>query len=100
VESSDGQEVGTVKRVMIVEEKDLFDGIVVTTPNGDRFVDAPEVDDLYERLVTLKIDSAAAERLPEPGANPAAMRVDPRDTVRGSSNNIARRIWDRISGRY
>jgi sporulation protein YlmC with PRC-barrel domain len=77
VESSDGVEVGTVKKVMIVHEKHLFDGIVVTTPSGDRFVDAPEVDEIFERLVTLKIDSAAAAELPEPDANPAALRVDP-----------------------
>ncbi|HEX8647443.1 MAG TPA: hypothetical protein VF715_11125 [Thermoleophilaceae bacterium] len=95
VESSDGQEVGRVKRVMIVHEKHLFDGIVVRTPAGDRFVDAPEVDEIFERLVTLKIDGEEAGRLPKPSANPGAMRIDPRSFGRGRG----RRMWDRFTGR-
>jgi sporulation protein YlmC with PRC-barrel domain len=95
VESSDGQEVGTVKRVMIVHEKHLFDGIVVKTAAGDRFVDAPEVDEIFERLVTLKIDSEEAARLPKPSANPGAMRIDARSFGGGGG----RRLWNRLTGR-
>jgi hypothetical protein len=94
VVSSDGQDVGTVKKVMIVHEKHLFDGIVVTTPAGDRFVDAPEVDEIFERLVTLKIDGDEAERLPEPPANPGALKIDAR-----SFGGRGRRMMDRFRGR-
>ena len=99
VQSSDGQELGTVKRVMIVREKHLFDGIVIRTPNGDRFVDAPEVDEIYENLVTLKIDAAEAAELPKPGANPAAMKVSASDLTKRSPRDGARRLWNRLSGR-
>ncbi|HEX8741633.1 MAG TPA: hypothetical protein VF712_00725 [Thermoleophilaceae bacterium] len=92
VESSDGREVGRVKRVMIVHEKHLFDGIVVKTPRGDRFVDAPEVDEIYERLVTLKIDGDEAERLPKPSANPGAIKLN-------ASSLGGRRLRDRFRGR-
>jgi sporulation protein YlmC with PRC-barrel domain len=95
VETSDGERVGTVRKVMIVHEKHLFDGIVVRTPSGDRFVDAPEVDEIFERLVTLKIDSAEAAELPKPGANPAAMRLSSKDFSPGG----ARRMWNRLTGR-
>ena len=95
VQTSDGEELGTVKKVMIVHEKHLFDGIVVKTPAGDRFVDAPEVDEIFERLVTLKIDSAEAAELPKPGANPAAMKVSATDFKPGGG----RRLWNRLSGR-
>ena len=95
VVTSDGQELGTVKKVMIVHEKHLFDGIVVRTGGGDRFVDAPEVDEIFERLVTLKISSDEAADLPKPGANPAAMKVSARDFRAGG----ARRMWNRFSGR-
>lgn len=95
VESSDGQEVGRVKRVMIVREKHLFDGIVIRTDRGERFVDAPEVDEIFERLVTLKIDAARAAELPKPSANPGAMRIDARSFGRGGG----RRLWDRLTGR-
>ncbi len=95
VETSDGVELGRVKKVMIVHEKHLFDGIVVKTPNGDRFVDAPEVDEIYERLVTLKITAEEAAELPKPSANPAAMKVSAGDFGSGG----ARRMWNRLTGR-
>jgi sporulation protein YlmC with PRC-barrel domain len=93
--TADGDEIGTVKKVMIVHEKHLFDGIVVKTPAGDRFVDAPEVDEIYENLVTLKITSTEAADLPKPGANPAAMKVSAKDFAGGG----ARRAWKRLTGR-
>jgi hypothetical protein len=95
VEASDGGEVGHVKRVMIVHEKHLFDGIVIRTPAGDRFVDAPEVGEIYEGLVMLKIDGAAAAELPKPEANPGAMRVSANDFGGGAG----RRLWNRLTGR-
>ncbi|HEX8052581.1 MAG TPA: PRC-barrel domain-containing protein [Thermoleophilaceae bacterium] len=95
VQTADGEELGTVKKVMIVHEKHLFDGIVVKTGSGDRFVDAPEVDEIFERLVTLKISAAEAAELPKPGANPAAMRLSAGDFRPGG----ARRLWNRLSGR-
>jgi hypothetical protein len=95
VVSTDGGEVGRVKRVMIVHEKHLFDGIVVRTPAGDRFVDAPEVDEIYENLVTLKIGDDEAAALPKPDANPAAMKVSAKDFGQGG----ARRMWRRLTGR-
>ena len=100
VETSDGQELGTVKRVMIVREKHLFDGIVVRTKQGDRFVDAPEVADIYENLVILTIDAGEAAKLPKPGANPAAMKVGAKDLVKGrGAGDTARRLLRRLGGR-
>ena len=95
VESSDGQEVGTVRKVMIVHEKHLFDGIVVKTPAGDRFVDAPEVDEIFERLVTLRLDAQEAAELPEPSANPGAMRLNASTFGKGGG----RGLWNRLTGR-
>jgi hypothetical protein len=61
VHSSDGVEVGKVERVLENPREHIFDGIVITTARGPRFVDAPEV-----ARVTLSIDSAEAAELPEP----------------------------------
>ena len=66
VQSSDGQEVGRVERVLENDREHIFDGIVITTSRGLRFVDAPEVARIAERLVTLSIDAAEADQLPEP----------------------------------
>ena len=102
VHSSDGVEVGTVKRVLADEGANLFDGLVVSTSDGDRFVDAPEVGELHERLVTLKITAEEARALSEPTPSPAAVRVGPDDIAGGGgrTRGVLRRAWDRISGNY
>jgi hypothetical protein len=68
VYSSDGQRLGRVVRVLSAPEANMFDGIIFDTtagPGGHRFVDAPEVGQIYERGVVLGIDAAEAERLPK-----------------------------------
>jgi len=65
VVASDGVEVGRVRQVLDNAREHIFDGIVVDTPGGRRFVDAPEVARIAERRVTLTIDSAQARELPE-----------------------------------
>jgi hypothetical protein len=72
VMTTDGVELGRVKRVLIVHAKNIFDGIVISTRDGDRFVDAPEVNRIYERAVVLSIDSEEAATLPRPGESPTA----------------------------
>jgi hypothetical protein len=68
VHASGGERVGTVERVLENPREHIFDGIVIATQAGLRFVDAPEVGRITERRVTLSIDSAAAAALPEPEA--------------------------------
>src|SRR6185295_13131696 len=66
VHASDGALVGTVMLVLENKREHIFDGINVDTPAGPRFVDAPEVARITERLVTLSIDSETAAALPRP----------------------------------
>jgi hypothetical protein len=68
VHASSGEHLGTVERVLENPREHIFDGIVIATPSGLRFVDAPEVGRITERRVTLTIDAAAAAELPEPDA--------------------------------
>jgi hypothetical protein len=60
--------VGTVDRVLDNAREHIFDGIVVGTDKGRRFVDAPEVARITLRQVTLSIDASAAATLPTYGA--------------------------------
>jgi hypothetical protein len=78
--TSDGVEIGTVRAVLENEREDLFDGIVVDTPQGRRFIDAPEVSRIAEGRVTLGIDAAAAAELPErdPKGGGGEFAADPR----------------------
>ena len=64
VVSSDGEGVGSVREVLENEREHIFDGIVINTPNGRRFVDAPEVARITVSRVTLSIDSQEAKDLP------------------------------------
>jgi hypothetical protein len=63
--SSDGVEIGTVLRVLDNAREHIFDGIVMRTSEGRRFVDAPEVARITARRVTLTITAAEATTLPE-----------------------------------
>jgi hypothetical protein len=67
VVSADGVEVGTVHRVLDNAREHIFDGIEVRTPDGVRFVDAPEVVRITARRVTLSISAAHAKALPVRG---------------------------------
>jgi hypothetical protein len=66
VRASDGVEVGTVARVQDNVRENIFDGIVVATRDGKRFVDAPEVGRIAERAVTLTITAQEVAALPVP----------------------------------
>jgi hypothetical protein len=75
--SSDDQEVGTVDGVLATDREDIFDGIVINTRQGRRFVDAPEVARIAERRVTLSITAAEAAQLPEPQRAPPEFKANP-----------------------
>ena len=64
VHAADGAEIGKVHRVLENAREHLFDGIVVDTGEGRRFVDAPEVARITRKRVTLTIDAAEAAELP------------------------------------
>jgi hypothetical protein len=66
VHASGGEEVGTVRRVLDNAREHIFDGIVIDTPQGQRFVDAPEVARITLRRVTLTIDAKEVAELPQP----------------------------------
>ncbi len=74
----DGEQIGTVHHVVAAPEKDIFHGLVISTPGrGRRFVGAADVASLHERGVDLRIDSAAAGALPEPGGGAPVYDEDP-----------------------
>jgi hypothetical protein len=65
VEASDGAQVGTFHKALHHGREHLFDGMVMKTEAGKRFVDAPEVARITNKRVILTIDSVAVEALPE-----------------------------------
>jgi hypothetical protein len=99
----DGHRIGRVEHVLADPDADIFDGIVLDTsvlPGGHRFVDASQVDEVYERGVMLTLDAEAAQRLPEPSENPATLDAGPEETVPDDLGDKLKRAWDLISGNY
>ncbi len=103
VYSSDEVKLGVVVEVLDAPEADLFDGIILdTTPNrfgGHKFVDAPEVEGIYENGVILNIDAATAAKLTKPGQNPATVEVSPDDVAGAPVPSFWRRAWNMLSGK-
>jgi hypothetical protein len=98
--SSDGERIGYVAHVLADANVDVFDGIVIDLRPGHRFADAPEVGQIHEQGVLLKLDAHAARALPEPSKNAATMRADPDDVTPDDLGDKLRRAWNLISGKY
>jgi len=96
VRSSDGIQVGTVRRVLENARENIFDGIVVDTRDGKRFVDAPEVARIAERAVTLTITADEASDLPSHGG--MLRRVEHARSVR-RAKRMGRNLRDRWDNR-
>jgi hypothetical protein len=62
VRSADGGQLGTVRRVHEAKREHIFDGIDVDTPDGLRFLDAPEVARIAERFVTTTFPAAEKDQ--------------------------------------
>ena len=90
VVTSDGTTIGTVHRVQDNAREHIFDGIVVKTKSGTRFVDAPEVARISLRQVTLTIDATEASSLPAHRGTLGAVE---------SSLKRAAKRWQRRLGR-
>jgi len=98
--SSDGERVGTLKRVLADEEADIFDGLIVDTEEGERFVDAHAVGDLFERAAFLSISAQETRDLHAPDANPAVLDAGADDAEESVLRRRLRETWDLISGKY
>jgi hypothetical protein len=79
-----GTEIGTLEHVLEVPELDVFDGLVVATSGGLRFIDADDVREITRRHIQTSLDDAAASHLPSPGGPP----VYHVDALRDSGHNL------------
>ncbi len=79
VHSVEGEVVGTVAEVLDNPREHIFDGLQLDTPAGQRFVDAPEVARITDARVSLALEAAAVENLPDrdPAGGPR-FRANPR----------------------
>ena len=66
VQTSDGQQFATVQAVLVDEKVSVFDGIVVQTAEGTRFVDADQIAAIYTTHVRTTLSAVQAADLPLP----------------------------------
>ena len=66
VQTSDGHQFATVQAVLVDEKVSVFDGIVVQTAEGTRFVDADQIGSIYTTYVCTTLSAEQAANLPLP----------------------------------
>ena len=66
VQTSDGSPFARVQAVLVDEKVSVFDGIVVETAEGTRFVDAPQIDSIHTTYVRTTLSAEQAANLPQP----------------------------------
>ena len=70
VQTKDGSPVATVQQGLVDEKVSVFDGIVVLTQTGTRFVDADQVGSIHTSHVRTTLSAEQAANLPPPdGSN-------------------------------
>lgn len=92
--SSDGVPIGTVERVLDIPDLDLFDGIVIVTPSGDRFVDRDQIARITSVAVHCALTSSEAAALPVPDSAPT-YRADSGQDAGSSLGARFRRMFRR-----
>jgi hypothetical protein len=92
--TSSGREIGTLEHVLEVPELDVFDGIVITTEYGLRFIDADHVERITVRYISTSIDDAEAASLPPPDG-PPVYRVNSLEDVGNSLHDRLGRMFRR-----
>ena len=81
--TSSGTKIGTLEHVLQVPEPDTFDGIVVATRHGLRFIDADHVAEITRGHIRARLSDTEVDQLPPPTARrcTASMRCSTRGTT-------------------
>lgn len=97
VYSADELELGKVRRVEEAAREHIFDGIVIETSQGTRFIDAPEVVRIAERAVRVSFAAAEAEAhyQPVPSRLPGGLVMRRVKQRAKRAADDAKRSWDR-----
>jgi hypothetical protein len=98
--STTGTRIGIVEHVQADASLDLFDGLVVKTSEGLRFVDASQVGLITTAAVHSKVLDADIPNLQKPHTGDAVYEADPEQNTGGELNewfgrHFLREHWTR-----
>jgi hypothetical protein len=85
-----GREIGTLEHVLQIPAEDLFDGLVVATKDGLRFVDADQVQVITATYIRSTLDDDAAAHLPAPDGPPVYRADALADTGQSLGDRLGR----------
>jgi hypothetical protein len=86
--------IGTLEHVLEVPEVDVFDGIVIATGAGLRFIDADDVREITLTSIHTSLDDTQASQLPPPDGAPV-YRVDALGDAGHSLHDVLGRLFRR-----
>lgn len=76
VVTSSGKQIGHLVHVLQVPEEDLFDGLVIRTHHGMRFIDADQVHEITRSKIRCSLSDTQADNLPKPEGGTSAFDFD------------------------
>lgn len=76
VVTSSGKQIGHLLHVLQVPEEDLFDGLVIRTHHGLRFIDADQVREITLSKIRCSLSDTQAANLPKPEDNTPVFQFD------------------------
>lgn len=89
-----GATIGHLEHVLQVPELDVFDGIVISTHHGLRFIDAEHVTRITRAKLFTDLDEAHAAQLPAP-SGPPVYHVDALQDSGDNMHDILGRFFGR-----
>jgi hypothetical protein len=92
--STSGAQIGTLEHVLEIPDLDLFDGIVIATHAGLRFIDADQVREITRSHIQSSLDDTQASQLPPPDG-PPVYRVDALQYTGHSFHDVLGRLFRR-----
>jgi hypothetical protein len=96
--SRSGKPIGKLAHVLQVPELDLFDGLVVHTHHGLRFVDADQVERITTTSIRTSLTEAQGADLPKPDG-PPVYEIEALAVIEQELNGSLLRLFNRPYGK-
>jgi len=92
--STSGNHIGTLEHVLEVRDLDIFEGVVVATHHGLRFVDAEHIGPITTEQIKTSLTDEQAAALPAPDG-PPVYKVDALADSGHDLHDVIRRLFGR-----